>query len=436
MLGKNYLNMKHHIRNNLPFIMYLYQLKKNIKRAILGIHSRWNKNPACRPFSSISDCREYYLKKLNSLYDSLASPGQYDKPWVPDTCSYKGVKGVVKVGQIEITNMCNLNCKVCRTKSALRKPTIMPLKKFEHYIKEAKKAGTYLIDLHCVGETFMHPELEGIFKICKKHGVEIYKISSNGQLLDKYVHLIFKYAYLFQFLRFSIDGGTREVYEKVRVGGSFDKLIANLEQIHNLNLSKNRPVRIFINSVVCSDTIDDIPNSFITFSKYVPHPDNLSFSLYEDVMMTENEFNEENRIFLGMPKISFCKQPWEWLNVLSDGSVTYCCHEFNWDTVVGDLNKQSLKEIWNGPELARHRKMHLERNFPEGMSCKHCLDTTLFSKQLANIYIHFVLGFDPVYGKQRFLRDFKNLLRDISNGLGTDRGHIKKNYFYQEGLSS
>lgn len=429
-IHKIYLKIKHSIRNNLPWIMKIYKIKRRTKEQYQKFSMYFFPKSVKRVFFEKKDYRIYYLNEIESLYKSLERPNHYDKPWIPDTHSFRGIDGVIKIGQIEITNMCNLDCLVCKTKSAKRKPYIMPLDKFEHYVREAKRAGTYLIDLHCVGETFMHPEIEDIFKICHKHGIEIYKVSTNGQLVDKYIGTLFNYNHLFQTLRFSIDGGAKEVYEKVRRGASFERLISNLEKIHSEKQKRKKQIRIKINTIICADTLQDIPNCFRVYSKYLNHLDDLSFSLYEDVMLSEQEYNKENELFLRMPKISFCKQPWEWLNVLSDGSVSYCCHEFNWDTVVGNADKQSFREIWNGPEIKRHREMHLKREFPDNMFCKHCLDTRGFLKGLANTYIHFCLAFDPDLNEARYKKDFPNLLEDMASGRAEDKDYILKKYFY------
>ena len=41
-----------------------------------------------------------------------------------------------------------------------------------------------------------------------------------------------------------------------------------------------------------------------------------------------------------------CSEPWSNLNINASGEVRPCC--FN-DVVLGDLTKQSIEEIWNGP---------------------------------------------------------------------------------------
>jgi hypothetical protein len=44
------------------------------------------------------------------------------------------------------------------------------------------------------------------------------------------------------------------------------------------------------------------------------------------------------------------------MSVLWDGRVVTCCMDSNGVQVVGDLNKQTVQEVWTGPVLAGLRK--------------------------------------------------------------------------------
>jgi hypothetical protein len=51
--------------------------------------------------------------------------------------------------------------------------------------------------------------------------------------------------------------------------------------------------------------------------------------------------------------ISDCHLPWEWLLIDPLGKVQPCC----WATrCVGDLNEQTIEEVWNGPDMVRLRR--------------------------------------------------------------------------------
>jgi MoaA/NifB/PqqE/SkfB family radical SAM enzyme len=47
-------------------------------------------------------------------------------------------------------------------------------------------------------------------------------------------------------------------------------------------------------------------------------------------------------------KISDCRHPWDNLQILTTGDVRVCCWS---NKPVGNLNKNSLDEIWNGDEM-------------------------------------------------------------------------------------
>ena len=67
---------------------------------------------------------------------------------------------------IEITNICNLNCKFCPDTN--RSKELMSLENFEKIISQIYKH-TKLVALHVKGEPLLHNELENILKILEKY---------------------------------------------------------------------------------------------------------------------------------------------------------------------------------------------------------------------------------------------------------------------------
>ena len=47
------------------------------------------------------------------------------------------------------------------------------------------------------------------------------------------------------------------------------------------------------------------------------------------------------------------------MTIKSNGEATMCMEDFNNEIILGDTNKQSLKEIWDGEEYRRFRYQHL-----------------------------------------------------------------------------
>lgn len=75
---------------------------------------------------------------------------------------------------------------------------------------------------------------------------------------------------------------------------------------------------------------------------------------------------------LGKKIVSVCYFPWTSMSVLWDGRVVTCCVDSNGVQVLGDLNSQSIQEVWNGPVLSgvrdNFRKLDYS-NYPVCLSC-------------------------------------------------------------------
>ena len=75
----------------------------------------------------------------------------------------------------------------------------------------------------------------------------------------------------------------------------------------------------------------------------------------------------------------YCEYPWTSTTVMAEGNVVPCTQISNNEIVLGNVNKENLKEIWNGKEYQELRKMHITGNFPKGHKClEKCDQVKLF----------------------------------------------------------
>lgn len=72
------------------------------------------------------------------------------------------------------------------------------------------------------------------------------------------------------------------------------------------------------------------------------------------------------------PKKQVCPYPFYELAVKANGDVTVCCVDWNGQLVVGNVNLESLQEIWAGPRLAELRKVHLAGQRSKLTACRDC----------------------------------------------------------------
>lgn len=201
---------------------------------------------------------------------------------------------------------------------------------------------------------------------------------------------------------FSIDGGTKEVYESVRVGADFDEVIGNLRCLQTRRRERGMTLpRVRINYVLSELTID----GFDDFLSLVERLGVEEICVRPVTRMSEAEIQEntdpvfwekvraarekivafcrrtgvEDSGFLrdrpGLIEIfdpagerMMCRAPWTTLAIYPNGDVYPC---MAWSRPpVGNLMKQSFDEIWNGAAMTAMRAEF--ENVRPGVDCLHC----------------------------------------------------------------
>ena len=73
---------------------------------------------------------------------------------------------------------------------------------------------------------------------------------------------------------------------------------------------------------------------------------------------------------------AFCKDPFRRVGILANGDVQCCCSSFgNPDIVIGNLNNNTMKVIWQGETNRRIQKAFLEHSDAIPNYCKRCLNS-------------------------------------------------------------
>lgn len=68
----------------------------------------------------------------------------------------------------------------------------------------------------------------------------------------------------------------------------------------------------------------------------------------------------------------FCEYPFTQFNITADGRVSKCCADFYFSDSMGDLNKESILDIWNGKKFNNIRRLLLKGNRDAIEICKKC----------------------------------------------------------------
>jgi len=265
----------------------------------------------------------------------------------------------------ETTNNCNLRCVMCPREFMKEEKGFMDMGLFKKIIDEGSDKGLKSIKLNWRGEPLMHKELVDMVRYAKDKGVIEVMFNTNGLLLTEKKSKELIGAGLDKII-FSVDGATKETYEKIRRGGNYDILIKNIMNLIEIRkASKSNKPHIRVQMVKMKENAHET-DKFIDFWKplveYVAINDVVTWETAED--RTLNEYVAVGR--------AQCPQPWQRLMIDWNGDVAMCCGDWSKKNPLGNARKQSIKEIWHSDLLNKYRKMLAEGEANKIEACKKC----------------------------------------------------------------
>ncbi len=303
---------------------------------------------------------------------------------------------------VDLTRRCNLQCLGCRYHSAnLKLKTVddsvrdISMDLVHKIAKELPSLGTERVIFAGTGEPLLHPQFPEIISMFKRSGLET-RLFTNGLLLDKEKSLALIESGLDRLI-VSIWATSLETYAQCHPGtnpDNFSKIVENIRLFSQLKeeMGTDTP-EVFLNHVCNAYTykyIDDkidLANETgcngILLTPFDPQGDNAkSAALTEaQVDFLLKQFpkvarrmeslgikHNIDRIFMryqfnlnaGLKTPCYIGRYQTRIRV--DGAVMPCCY---CNVLLGDLNKESLKDIWNDQPYKNFR-MRSETN--EGMS--------------------------------------------------------------------
>ena len=125
---------------------------------------------------------------------------------------------------LEPTNVCNLQCPFC-PRELTEKSRGLGFMEFDVYkkiIDEAIVNNVYGVTLYMLGEPMLHSKIVDMINYAKEAGIPAVNLSTAATTnnLDELLETELDDLIL------SIDGATKEMYERMRVGGTFEKTIS------------------------------------------------------------------------------------------------------------------------------------------------------------------------------------------------------------------
>jgi radical SAM protein with 4Fe4S-binding SPASM domain len=268
---------------------------------------------------------------------------------------------------IELTSNCNYRCIMCPNKDLSKEEK--GFMDWELYKKILDEAQPFVFDINLAhrGESLLHPHLVQAIGYAKKKKI-FTRLHTNGSLLSENLSQEIIQAGLDR-ISFSFDGFDKETYEKIRRGGNFDKTVANI--VRFLEIKKEARSKKPITNIEVIDfdaqnkqEFPEAKDRFLIQFRDLP----LDSFVLKEMHNWAGRIEKEKR----GKKYSLCPFPWNALIIYWNGEVLPCTQDFFGEFIVGNVNRTSLTDIWNGEQMRFLRKKLSEGNIKELKTCSRC----------------------------------------------------------------
>jgi MoaA/NifB/PqqE/SkfB family radical SAM enzyme len=284
--------------------------------------------------------------------------------------------------QIEVTNRCNLSCRMC-PRDALGVPREdMPFAVFKQVVDRI--GGVRLVTLTGWGEPFIHPDLFAMIEYSMGKGLKV-KLTTNGTLVDKVMQRRIVDSGL-ESITFSLE----DIERKSGEGHGGTQAMENLKGL--LRLRKAQRPEVVIQVTLHAGKEKDLHELIRLGAEAGADRINLSrLDLRFNPSLKRPSHVEEKALFReaerlgaekgiqvdfipyaisqGVERLSYrvlrkllhrsgryCLRLYDYLYVNLKGEVTPCCSLPLYS--IGDILKEDLGAIWKGKRLNEFRKEH------------------------------------------------------------------------------
>ena len=262
-----------------------------------------------------------------------------------------------EIVQIESTNICNAKCVFCPRDEMHRRQGVMSRELFRKIVDECAELGITHVRMHNYGEAFLDRYLTEKVRYAKEKGIREVGLISNGSLItDKVARGMIEAG--LDAINISIDAGGKDVFEQTRIGLNYDKVIANVERLLALrDASGKRRPKLILSFVRQNNDEDE--HAFIEHWRKVADKIHVTeLHNWAGTLTHESDVNYP------------CYRPWLTFTVLWDGRVSLCCADFDGRIILGDMNTQTIRDVWNAQPYRDARRQHLESGGPD--ICRAC----------------------------------------------------------------
>ena len=258
---------------------------------------------------------------------------------------------------IETCNNCNAHCIMCpKGKKGLGDMQIMGDTLFEKIVSEIQSYREWveMICLNSDGEPLLDKKIAARIKKLKDIGIKRVNISTNAQLLaEGRIQELLESG--LDDIRVSIDGYSKETFEKVRRGLNFDVVKKNVLKLIQMRDDTKSNMDIRIRMVELEENEGERQEWMDYWRGHLRESDRVQIM---PMHTWSGKVAEEEEVQVKYYADKPCISVFSSFTINWDGTVQLCDSDIEQQMVMGDINKKSIREVWQGEKFQSARALH------------------------------------------------------------------------------
>jgi len=275
---------------------------------------------------------------------------------------------------IELNASCNLKCPMCpisaESTKGKGKKTWFSYDRYKEIITDGVKKGLKAVKLNYINEPLIRKDVIKFVEFARDAGVVDIYMSTNAVLLTDNMSKDLISSGLSR-IQISIDAASASVYDQMRPGGDFNKVVKNVNKLISLKESLKSVTPLIRVNFVRTDINEHELDSFITY--WEDKVDMIGIQEFIKPPISSKDVGSKttsNKKIEGF----HCSFPFKQLVINNELDVLPCCTFWGEYMPVGSIKNKSISEIWNEDKMKSLREMHKKGEYWKNEICKKCVE--------------------------------------------------------------
>ncbi len=297
---------------------------------------------------------------------------------------------------IEPTVSCNLRCIMCPSEK-IRKQRKATHMSFENFRKIIDCIPTLMkVTIQGVGEPLLSPDFFKMVRYANQKDIAVTTTMNATFMNETMAQKVVESGLIRTYI--SLDGATKETYERIRRGANFEKILEGIRYLVKARKKRGKPfIDLWMTGI--GDNVLELPLMIdlavelkvdsLTFQPDLTYwgQDELRNKLKEKLLSIQknnvaeiiehviSKAKDKGLNFIYVRGNKYCPEkpcvwPWQAGFISTDGRMVPCCLLSDPDIFnLGNVSEVPLREIWNGEKMKK-----LRRTLKEGKFHPFCRD--------------------------------------------------------------